>query len=117
MSKTKRLIGFASLPVVGGLLLSLAASSLGGGPQQSAQETFSRKCAVCHAKDGSGNTPRGKKYDVKDVRTTVKKLSEEEMIKIVEKGKGANMDAFGDELSADQIKAVVEYYRGLAKSK
>src|SRR6266568_3114801 len=97
--------------------LVFLAKAVSAVPQKGAEDTFNRKCAVCHAKDGSGNTPRGKKYSVKDIRTTIKKQSEEEMITIVTKGKGDNMDAFGDELKADEIKAVVEYYRGLAKSK
>jgi mono/diheme cytochrome c family protein len=111
-----------NLLVTGALLLTGAgavfvAKSASALPQKGAEDTFNRKCAVCHARDGSGNTPRGKKYNVKDIRTTIKKQSEEEMITIVTKGKGDNMDAFGDELKADEIKAVVEYYRGLAKSK
>ena len=97
--------------------LVFLAKAVSAVPQKSAEDTFNRKCAICHAKDGSGNTPRGKKYSVKDIRTTIKKDSEEQMVEIVEKGKGANMDAFGDELSADEIKALVEYYRSLAKSK
>jgi mono/diheme cytochrome c family protein len=35
------------------------------------------------------------------------------MIKIVNEGKG-DMDSFKKQLTPDQVKAVVEYYRGLA---
>jgi mono/diheme cytochrome c family protein len=43
------------------------------------------------------------------------KMSASEMIKIVENGKGSDMDAYGKELNQDQIKAVVDYFRSLAK--
>jgi len=37
------------------------------------------------------------------------------MIRIVTDGKGKDMDAFGKDFSAAQIKGLVQYYRGLAK--
>jgi mono/diheme cytochrome c family protein len=52
---------------------------------------------------------------MKGVKETAAKMSAAEMIKIVADGKGADMDAFGKQLSADQIKALVDYYRSLAK--
>jgi mono/diheme cytochrome c family protein len=117
MIKPRNLFGLISGTIAGGMLLGLTAASLSGGPQQGAEQTYNRKCASCHAKDGSGKTPNGKKYGTKDVRETVKKYSEDQMIKLVKEGKGKNMDSFSDELSADEIKAVTEYYRGLATSK
>jgi mono/diheme cytochrome c family protein len=42
-------------------------------------------------------------------------MSADEMMKIVADGKGTDMDAYGREFSKDQIKALVEYYRSLAK--
>jgi mono/diheme cytochrome c family protein len=114
MSKTKRLWGLIGCVTAEGLLLSFAVSSLARSPQQAIEQTFNRKCASCHAKDGSGKTKSGHKYGVKDVRLNVKKDSEDEMIKIVKEGKGKNMDSFSDELSPAEIKEVVEYYRSLA---
>ncbi len=115
MSKSKNLIGLMSWALAAAVLLALSAASLVGGPQQGADATYNKKCAACHAKDGSGDTTNGKKYSVKSVKETIKTDSEDAMIKIVKEGKGKNMDSFSDELSDDQIKAVVEYYRGLAK--
>lgn len=86
-----------------------------GASQPDVKDIYLDKCAVCHGKDGAGKTAKGKKVKVKDIRETVNKMSEEEMIKVIEKGKGANMDAYGKEFSKDQIKALVDYYRGLAK--
>ena len=83
--------------------------------QQSGMDIYLDKCAVCHGPDGAGKTAKGRKLKVKDVRETASKMSAEEMIKIVEDGKGADMDAYGKQLSKQQIQAVVDYYRGLGK--
>jgi mono/diheme cytochrome c family protein len=91
---------------------------LAGAPAQagwSAEATYLDKCAVCHGKDGAGKTAKGRKSKVKDVRETIGKMSEADMIKIVNEGKAPNMDAFNKDFTADQIKALVVYYRGLAK--
>ena len=91
-----------------------------GGPgaawaQKSPKDIYLDKCAVCHGPDGAGKTARGRKAKVKDIRETAGKMSAAEMIKIVEAGKGANMDGYGKEFSKDQITALVDYYRSLAK--
>ena len=81
---------------------------------QSAEDLYNKKCAVCHAKDGSGNTAKGKKVHVKDVHQNMKD-SEAAMIKVVTDGKGDDMDSYKSEFSAEQIKALVDYYRSLGK--
>src|ERR1700730_550087 len=82
-----------------------------------AQDVYLDKCSVCHGQNGSGNTAKGRKLKVKDVRSPeVQKLSEAEMIDIVAKGKGKDMDGFGKELGDDMVKQLVTYYRSLAKS-
>jgi mono/diheme cytochrome c family protein len=80
-----------------------------------AKDTYMNKCSVCHGPDGAGKTAKGRKLKVKDVHETSKKVSAAEMIKIVEEGKGVDMDAFGKDLSKADIKAVVDYYRDFAK--
>ncbi|HEX3741543.1 MAG TPA: c-type cytochrome [Terriglobales bacterium] len=81
---------------------------------QSADDLYNKKCAVCHAKDGSGNTAKGKKVHVKDVHENMKD-SEAAMIKVVTDGKGDDMDSYKGQFTADQIKALVEYYRSLGQ--
>lgn len=83
--------------------------------QNDGKDVYVNKCAICHGPDGAGKTARGKKLKVVDVRESSKKFSAEEMIKAVQDGKGANMDSYGKDLSKEQIKAVVDHYRGLAK--
>jgi len=82
--------------------------------QQSAEDNYNKKCAVCHGKDGSGNTAKGKKLHVKDVHANMRD-SEAVMIKAVTDGKGDDMDSYKNDFSADQIKALVDYYRSLGK--
>ncbi len=101
--------------VARGPVVSAHASMTAAAAAQGAQDTYLDKCAVCHGRDGAGKTAKGRKDKVKDVRETVKKMSEADMIKIVTDGKPPNMDSFKKDFSADQIKALVEYYRGLAK--
>src|SRR5690348_5480812 len=80
-----------------------------------AKAVYLDKCAVCHGQDGAGKTAKGKKAKVKDIHETIKTVPDAEMLKIAHDGKEPNMDAFGKVYSADQLKALVTYYRGLAK--
>ena len=100
---------------------TLAALSLSGGLRLwhvvAIVGLYGDKCAVCHGEDGAGKTAKGKKLKVQDVRDTVKKMSEADMIKVVTNGKDPDMDAFGKELKADQIQVLVTYYRSLAVKK
>jgi len=82
---------------------------------QGADDIYNHKCAVCHGKDGLGNTVKGKKVHVKDVHTNMKD-SEAEMVKVVTNGKGDDMDSYKKEYSPDQIKALVDYYRTLGET-
>ena len=105
MSKMKVAIGF-------GFCLITAAA---GWSQGDAKAVFLDKCSVCHGEDGAGKTAKGRKLKVKDVHETSKSESEADMIKIVTDGKGKDMDSFSKDLTAPQIKGLVQYYRSLAK--
>ncbi len=83
--------------------------------EKSMSDQYLDQCSVCHGPDGAGKTAKGKKLKVKDVRETSLKVTAEQMIETVTKGKDPDMDAYGKELTADQIKQLVDYYRGLAK--
>ncbi len=85
-------------------------------PQKSAQDVYLDKCAVCHGKDGSGNTAKGRKVKAKDLRSAeIQKMSDAELIKDVSQGKGKDMDGFEKELGADMVKQLVVYCRAFAK--
>jgi cytochrome c6 len=108
-----RVIGIVTVvSLAGGMTL---ATQVAASPQFAAKETYLDKCAVCHGADGMGKTAKGKKAKVKDVNETVKKMSEVEMLKIVQDGKAPNMDSFKKDFTPEQVKALVQYYRTLAK--
>jgi mono/diheme cytochrome c family protein len=100
---------FACVATLVAFVPNLPAQAQGG------RDLYLNKCAVCHGEDGAGKTVKDKKVHCKDIRQTIKKDSEADMIKIVTDGKGANMDGFKSQFTPDQIRAVVEYYRSLAK--
>jgi len=98
---------------VGTALLLMTAGTVWA--QADAKSMYLDKCATCHGQDGMGKTAMGKKLKVVDVKTSSAKTSAADMEKVVANGNGHDMDAFGKDLSSDQIKAIVSYYRGLAK--
>jgi mono/diheme cytochrome c family protein len=120
MNGWRKEIQFAVLIAVATLVFLLFATrdkaSSSPSAQASAQDVYLDKCSVCHAKDGSGNTAKGRKLKVKDVRSPdVQKMTEAEMIDIVAKGKGQDMDGYEKTLGKDMVKNLVDYYRSLAK--
>ncbi len=82
--------------------------------QEGADDVYNHKCAICHGKDGLGNTAKGKSANVKDVHANMKD-SRDDMVKVVTDGKGDNMDAYKGQLTPKQIQDVVDYYRGLGQ--
>ena|SRR5579863_632886 len=87
----------------------------GAWAQKDTKDLYLDKCSVCHGPDGMAKTAKGKKLKMKDVHQVLPKMGADEMIKIVTDGKGQDMDGFSKDLSKDQIKALVDYYRGLGK--
>lgn len=78
--------------------------------------TFKSKCVVCHGADGTGNTPLGKQLQAANFHSKdVQKLSNAELHRIVHDGQ-ANMPAFADQLSDEEITQVVKYVRQLGKT-
>jgi cytochrome c6 len=95
-----------------GTLFLLVAPLQGQGDAASLYKT---KCAACHATDGKGDTPAGKKLGVRDLASPeVQKETDQELIDITTKGKN-KMPAFGNSLKDAQIKDLVAYIRDLAK--
>src|SRR5256885_16653111 len=109
----RRVSNMVAALAVGGMVMLSAGLAHVQAQGKNAADTYLDKCAVCHGPDGAGKTAKGKKLKVKDVRETIRTLSADQMIAIVTKGKGDDMDAFGKDFSADQIKALVDYNRGL----
>ena len=88
-----------------------------------AQETFDEHCAACHGKDGKGQTKMGRLLGVKDCTDSKvqESFTDAQATKSIKEGVKESgrqkMPAFGDQLSDDQIKALVKYIRDFKKSK
>ena len=78
-----------------------------------AKQTFKAKCAACHGADGSGATPMGKKFKLRDLRSAdVQKQSDEDLQNIIAKGKPP-MPAFAKTLDAAAIQELVAHIRSI----
>ena len=78
-----------------------------------AAATFKAKCAMCHGADGSGNTPLGKKENIRDLRSAdVQKQTDDQLLAIISKGKG-KMPPYEKSLGAAECKALVAHIRSL----
>ena len=72
--------------------------------QSSGADTYKAKCQMCHAADGSGNTPAGKAMKALPFNSPeVVKKSDLDLIAIVKHGEG-KMPAFDGKLTDCQIK-------------
>jgi len=107
---TRKTVVFAA-----GFVLALAMSV--SASAQDAAALYKAKCASCHAADGSGDTPVGKKMGVKSLSDPeVAKSTDAAWIDATKKGKN-KMPAYEGKLSDDQIKDLVKFIRGLSKGK
>lgn len=83
--------------------------------QNSGADTYKAKCAMCHAADGSGNTPAGKSMKVPPFSSPdLVKMSDADLIAATKNGKG-KMPAYAGKLTDPQIKDVIAYIRTLQK--
>ncbi len=106
----KKKLAIAVLALLGPALSTWAAD---------AKSNWDDNCAKCHGADGKGETKMGKKLDIKDF-TDVKVqagFTDDEAFKAVKEGlkdKDGKMRMKAiDGLSDDEIKALVQYVRGL----
>jgi mono/diheme cytochrome c family protein len=82
---------------------------------QTAAETYKSKCQMCHADDGSGNTPAGKALKTTPFSDeAVIKASDADLIAATKNGKG-KMPAYSGKLTDPQIKELIAYIRTLQK--
>jgi mono/diheme cytochrome c family protein len=83
--------------------------------QIDAAKVYKTNCVLCHAADGSGNSPSGKALKAKDLKSDeVQKQTDAALSEVITKGRG-KMPAFGSKLSPDVINSLVAYIRQLPK--
>jgi cytochrome c6 len=76
---------------------------------------YKGKCAMCHGPDGKGQTTMGKSMKLRDLASAdVQKQTDQELGDIILNGKG-KMPSYKGKLSAEEIKALVGFIRGLKK--
>jgi len=95
--------------------VSLLTISTMGFAQNSGADTYKSKCQMCHAADGSGNTPAGKSTKVLPFSSPdVVSKSDADLVAITKNGKG-KMPAYTGKLTDAQITDVVAHIRTLQK--
>ena len=96
-----------------GIVSLLAVSTMGFA--QSGADTYKSKCQMCHAADGSGNTPTGKSTKVIPFSSPdIISKSDADLVAITKSGKG-KMPAYSGKLTDAQITDVVAHIRTLQK--
>ena len=95
-------------------LVVFASSTLSLG-QSPGADTYKAKCQMCHAADGSGNTPAGKAMKALPFNSPdILKEPDATLVAVIKDGKG-KMPAFASKLTDAQITDVVAYIHTLQK--
>ena len=81
-----------------------------------AKDLWAKNCAMCHGADGKGGTKAGKKLDCQDLTDPAVRAKFDKARMIAGTRDGVKNDAgkevmkgYGDKLSEDQIKALIDY--------
>jgi len=83
--------------------------------QSDPAKIYKTNCVLCHSANGSGDSPTGKAFHSKDLRSAdVQKQSDAELAEVITKGRG-KMPAFGAKIKPDDVTKLVAYLRALPK--
>lgn len=111
----KRIEG-RGMVVATAVLFLLAVFALPAAGAESGAAIFKAKCAACHGESGAGDTPMGKKLNVKNLGApSAQNLTDEELFDVISVGKN-KMPPFEKRLSPDKIRLVVTHIRSLKRS-
>lgn len=86
-----------------------------------AAENWENTCASCHGVEGKGDTRQGKRLKLKDYtdKSSLAEITDEQLFQIVSEGVVVDgkqrKKGYKDELSADEIKALIQHVRSFAK--
>jgi mono/diheme cytochrome c family protein len=108
----------SALFVCGILLAGVTVLSVPAAAQDDVKQAYLNKCSVCHGEDGAGQTAKGKKLKMKDIRSAdIQKQTPQQWADAIFKGVGQDMDAYGKELGAEMCRKLADYMRELSKKK
>ncbi|MEK7274898.1 MAG: cytochrome c [Candidatus Desantisbacteria bacterium] len=79
------------------------------------KKVYQDTCLVCHGAKGDGKTEVAETLTVKLPDFSRKDIGFEQMVNSITKGKGDQMPAYKDELSAEQIKEAAKYIQSLRR--
>lgn len=82
------------------------------------KEVYLKNCKECHGVLGAPTKASLRKYDkIPDFTDSsfFKSHTHEKLLEVIDKGKGRDMKGFGDKLSKEEMKAVMEYIHTLQK--
>lgn len=117
MLRVKTVGALSGTLLLAGLCMILAQSSVTKAQGDKAEDTYNHRCAMCHAQDGSGNTPMGKNLKLRDLRSkAVQRQSDKQLYDIIAKGKSP-MPGYASQLGKNQIDGLVHYIRHLGRKK
>jgi cytochrome c553 len=104
------------------LIISLIFASAMSVGAADAKANWNANCTQCHGKDGTANTPMGKKIQAKDLTDpkVQAEFTDAKAMQLIKEGaKDAQgkttMKAFGGKLTDDEIKALAAFVRTLKK--
>src|ERR1041385_7719104 len=102
------------------LTLALFVAALASVSAADAKENWEKNCAKCHGADGKGDTKMGKKVGVKDYTDpkVQAEMKDDTMFKAVKEGiKDGDKTKMkpAENLSDDEIKALIAYVRAFGK--
>jgi mono/diheme cytochrome c family protein len=85
--------------------------------QSDPAKIYKTNCVLCHSADGSGDSPTGKAFHAKDLRSDeVRNQADAALNEVITKGRG-KMPAFGGKIKPDDVTKLVAYIRSLSLKK
>lgn len=106
----------SALCLSGALMLLLVVAAVSAA---TTEEVFNQKCAMCHGKDGKGQTPMGKKLKLRDltdakVQAAAKDAEWEKILADgVKSPEGKSlMPGYKDKMKPEELKELLKYSRG-----
>lgn len=107
--RIRKPLSVSLLVVFAGCLLSFMAYSFAV-ENETGAAVFKKRCVMCHAEDGKGDTKAGKMMQTPDITATEWKNGKTaaDLVKTLREGLG-KMPKFEGKLSDDELNAVSEY--------